>query len=166
LNVQSGFESASEKWICQKCGFENDITEENVGGQCKDCRKFIPDDIDATLCDECRQIREVRRAEKLQKAQAIAVKLGKSLLATALSIVMSAAKKAVQTYVASVGSGNIFDKEVHMAAVAAAKESAILQMSDEVQGYVISKFGNIRDWLTQKIDDNIKQQIHDIGARE
>lgn len=157
LNIQPGFEEASETWICQECGFENAITEECSLGQCKDCRKAIPSDAEVALCDECRQVREARRAENLQKAKELAAKAGKMLLATALIIIKNAVKKAVQTYLTDMSSGNSLNKEAHTAAATVAKDAAMQQMSADMQGLIISKFGNLGDWLTQQVDCAIKQ---------
>lgn len=30
LNVQEGFESAKDRFVCKNCGFENDITKNNI----------------------------------------------------------------------------------------------------------------------------------------
>lgn len=156
LNIQPGFESAKEKWICQCCGYENDITESNIKGQCKDCGMLI-DNVDAELCDNCKRIREERKAENLLLAKEVFIQFGKSLLATALSIVQSAAKTAIQTYIASAANGNMLDKETHKMALEEAKNAAIAQMGDEVQGYLISSFGNLGNWVSAECDNAINR---------
>lgn len=61
LNVQDSFDRKGTTWSCTKCGYENDITFNNIKGQCKDCGILL-DDPDATLCSECR----TRRFKKAQ----------------------------------------------------------------------------------------------------
>ena len=53
LNNQKGFDKNSAKHICEKCGYENDTTFDNVKGICSDCGKVIPES-DSTLCVDCK----------------------------------------------------------------------------------------------------------------
>lgn len=52
LNVQNGFDSKSEKWICTNCGTENNITPAQVKDICIKCGK-ISDTTTFGLCDDC-----------------------------------------------------------------------------------------------------------------
>lgn len=71
LNNQEGFDKHSSKHICRNCGYENDITENNIKGCCSDCGKLLPDS-DATLCEICRQIRKEKAKQWLITAGEIA----------------------------------------------------------------------------------------------
>lgn len=63
LNNQPGFDRKGTRWTCAKCGFDNDITFDNIRGECKDCGVLLPNP-DATICPECKIVR-------LQKAKAV-----------------------------------------------------------------------------------------------
>lgn len=63
LNVQDGFDRKGVTWVCTKCGFDNDITFNNIKGECKDCGTLL-DNPNATICDEC-------KTERMRKAQII-----------------------------------------------------------------------------------------------
>ena len=81
LNNQNGFDKNAGKHICTECGYENDITADNIKGECKVCGKLLPDP-DATLCTDCRIIRRKERLLKIGKATlAIAATAGAVLLA-------------------------------------------------------------------------------------
>ena len=56
LNVQEGFNPNCDQWICSECGFNNDITENNLKGTCQDCGALL-DCPDATVCDDCEATR-------------------------------------------------------------------------------------------------------------
>lgn len=56
LNVQEGFDRKAKSHICEKCGFDNDTTFDNIKGECKDCGKLL-DNPDATICEDCKTIR-------------------------------------------------------------------------------------------------------------
>ena len=62
LNVQKGFDRKGKTWVCKKCGFNNDITFNNIRGVCKDCGDLLYNP-NATICDSC-------KAERLCKAKA------------------------------------------------------------------------------------------------
>lgn len=61
LNVQNGFDRKGTTWICTQCGFNNDITFNNLRGQCKDWGALLLNP-DATICHDCK----TRRMEKAQ----------------------------------------------------------------------------------------------------
>lgn len=65
LNVQEGFDRKASNWNCKRCGFNNDITENNIKGECKDCGALI-DNPDATICSACKTIRLKKAQEFLQ----------------------------------------------------------------------------------------------------
>lgn len=56
LNAQLGFDRKGSHWVCSQCGFDNDITSENLCGQCKDCGVVLKNP-DAAICPECKIIR-------------------------------------------------------------------------------------------------------------
>lgn len=64
LNVQEGFDINADRHICRNCGYENDITFDNIKGICADCGKTLPDP-DSTLCADCRQKRRHKAKEWL-----------------------------------------------------------------------------------------------------
>ena len=64
LNIQEGFNRHCEKFVCQKCGHENDLTSENIKGMCEECGKILPDP-DAHLCVDCKIKRKKARREKV-----------------------------------------------------------------------------------------------------
>lgn len=64
LNNQEDFDYHATKHVCRKCGYENDISFENIKGICTDCRKVLPDP-EATLCANCRQIRRKKAKQWL-----------------------------------------------------------------------------------------------------
>ena len=66
LNIQPGFDKTATRQICTNCGYENDITFDNVKGICSDCGKIIPDP-DSTLCADCRILRKEKSIENLKK---------------------------------------------------------------------------------------------------
>ena len=68
LNVQKGFNRKGRTWVCKKCGFDNDITFNNIKGKCKDCGILL-DNPNATICKECKMER-MRRAQNLLNATA------------------------------------------------------------------------------------------------
>lgn len=61
LNVQEGFNQNATNWTCKKCGFDNDITFNNIKGECKDCGTLL-DNPDSSICSNCKTVR-------IQKAQ-------------------------------------------------------------------------------------------------
>ena len=67
LNIQEGFDRKSKKHICKKCGYENDTSFSNIKGICSDCGKVISDP-DATLCNDCKQVRKEKAKEWLKTA--------------------------------------------------------------------------------------------------
>lgn len=71
LNSQEGFDNDSNKHICSFCGYENDITFENVKGICTDCGKFLEYSKD-TLCLDCKQVRRDKAKKRLKTAGKIA----------------------------------------------------------------------------------------------
>ncbi len=74
LNNQQGFDKNLSKHICRKCGYENDITDQNIKGTCSDCGKNLHNP-DSTLCESCRQIRKEKGREWLITAGEILVNL-------------------------------------------------------------------------------------------
>lgn len=85
LNNQDGFDRNALRHICQKCGYENDTTFDNIKGICSDCNKLLPDP-DATLCADCRQTR-IDKAKKwavegLKIAGVAAVAIGAAYLSS------------------------------------------------------------------------------------
>lgn len=71
LNTQEGFSRKATKHICQKCGYENDTTFDNIKGICSDCGKTTPDP-EATLCVDCKVIRKEKAKKWLATAGVIA----------------------------------------------------------------------------------------------
>lgn len=63
LNMQEGFDRNCEKFVCQKCGYENDLTSDNIKGMCEDCGKTLPDPA-AHLCVDCKMKRKKARRKK------------------------------------------------------------------------------------------------------
>jgi len=64
LNTQENFDKRLKKHICCKCGYENDITNDNIKGICSDCGKTLANK-NQTLCDDCKQIRKERTKQWL-----------------------------------------------------------------------------------------------------
>ncbi|MEI2989133.1 MAG: hypothetical protein ACLUV3_08000 [Oscillospiraceae bacterium] len=71
LNNQEGFDRNTSKHICRNCGYENDITSDNLKGICSDCGRVIPDP-DSTLCADCRLARHQKAKERFVKGVKIA----------------------------------------------------------------------------------------------
>ena len=71
LNNQEGFNKDAKKHICINCGYENDITFENVKDICTDCGKFLENPKE-TLCLECRQARRDKAMTRLKTAGKVA----------------------------------------------------------------------------------------------
>ena len=71
LNNQDDFNRNEPKHICNKCGFENDITENNIKGVCADCGKLLADS-DATICVACRQVRKEKAQKRILVAGVVA----------------------------------------------------------------------------------------------
>lgn len=71
LNNQEGFDRYASYHVCQKCGYENDTTFDNVKGICSDCGKIVPDP-NGTLCGECKQARKTKAKEWLLKVGRVA----------------------------------------------------------------------------------------------
>ncbi len=64
LNNQEGFNKKSSLHICTECGYENDITFENIKGMCRDCGKPLVNP-DSSLCDDCKEQRRAKAKERL-----------------------------------------------------------------------------------------------------
>ncbi len=62
LNTQAGFDINAKKHICENCGYENDITINNIKGMCSVCGKILSDS-NSNLCEECK----LKRKEKTKK---------------------------------------------------------------------------------------------------
>lgn len=62
LNIQSGFDRKEKHHICEKCGFNNDITSSNIKGECRDCGKIL-DNPNVTICEDCK----IYRLEKTKE---------------------------------------------------------------------------------------------------
>lgn len=78
LNIQEGFDRFGVKHICQDCGYENDITFDNIKGICSDCGKKL-ENPDATLCDDCKKVR-------VEKAKKWAIRIGAILAVAAAAV--------------------------------------------------------------------------------
>lgn len=74
LNNQEGFDRHLQHWVCEKCGFDNNITDDNVVGFCIDCGILLPD-VNKSLCKECK----TKRLERAQVALEIAADALKNL---------------------------------------------------------------------------------------
>lgn len=98
LNNQEGFDQKSSKHVCRNCGFENDTTFDNIKGMCIDCGKVLINP-DASLCEECKEIRK-------QKAKDWLIKAGKAV--GTVAVVAGAA------YLASQNSDNEEEKYLHL----------------------------------------------------
>lgn len=53
LNAQEDFDRHASHWSCKKCGFDNDITERNFVGICKDCGEKMPNP-KMSICEKCK----------------------------------------------------------------------------------------------------------------
>ena len=87
LNNQEGFDRHASKHICRNCGYENDTALDNIKGACSDCGKILTDK-DATLCDDCRQIRREKAKQWLITAgkvvAGVAVAVGAAVIAASV----------------------------------------------------------------------------------
>lgn len=52
LNAQKGFLKDASTWACTNCGFENDMSAENLVGMCRECGALL-ENPDASLCPDC-----------------------------------------------------------------------------------------------------------------
>lgn len=66
LNNQPGFDIKKKRWVCSKCGHDNDITYENFKDICLDCGVKIDSDAKYGLCDTCRAERHEKRVNRLK----------------------------------------------------------------------------------------------------
>ena len=158
LNIQPGFESVEERWICQVCGYENDIIAKVILGQCKDCGKPISNN-EQNLCAECKQIRKERKDANLIKAKALALKASKAILVIAATIVLNIAKKTISDFLKNVNVDCFNDSNTRAAALESAKTAALSQMSAEMQGCIVKTSGSVDTWLTGQLDNAFNQLL-------
>lgn len=71
LNNQEGFNRHAKKHVCQKCGYANDTTFNNIKGICSDCGKILSDP-NETLCSDCKKARKEKAKERLKTAGKVA----------------------------------------------------------------------------------------------
>lgn len=88
LNNQEGFDKISSKHLCQECGYENDITFENIKEICIDCGVTLTNP-NMKLCENCKKQRKEKAKEWLSKTGKIvattALLAGSAYLAIRLS---------------------------------------------------------------------------------
>lgn len=88
LNNQEGFNQKAGRHICEKCGYKNDTTFDNIKGVCSDCGKIIPDP-NVSLCVDCKIIRKQKAKENLMTASkfvgVVAATVGATYLASRVS---------------------------------------------------------------------------------
>lgn len=73
-------------------------------------------------------------------------------LTDAVDIVSRAVKNTYQTYVQSLKDKDMFTAEAQTEALTKAKDMAMSQLSDEMQNYISSNFGDVEKWLTSTIE--------------
>jgi predicted RNA-binding Zn-ribbon protein involved in translation (DUF1610 family) len=72
LNNQEGFDINADTWICKNCGFENDITADNIVDVCKDCGAKLPENATRSLCEDCRKLRHEKMVKRLETGSEMA----------------------------------------------------------------------------------------------
>lgn len=73
-------------------------------------------------------------------------------LTDAVDIVSRAVKNTYQTYVQSLKDKDMFTSEAQNEALKKAKDMAMSQLSDEIQNYITSNFGDVEQWLSSTIE--------------
>ena len=64
LNRQDGFDSSSERHVCTKCGYDNDLSEINIKGVCRNCGASLPNFKDK-YCADCKRKRRDKTIKRL-----------------------------------------------------------------------------------------------------
>lgn len=77
------------------------------------------------------------------------------LYSDAVGIVYDATKYVFQTYVDELKKNGSFDVAAQREALLRAKETALLQMSDEIKSFILGAFGSLDKWLETKIEATI-----------
>ena len=85
LNNQSGFDINKERWICLKCGHDNDMTSDNIKDTCRDCGVELDCNAKYGLCDSCRTARLEIWANRLKTGATVVGVIGAAVGATYLA---------------------------------------------------------------------------------
>ena len=78
-----------------------------------------------------------------------------SFLTQASDIVLSAVRSVFQTYVESLKNSGNFTAEAQKIAFNLAKNIVLKQLSEEVKTFIITNYGDLEEWIRNKIEASI-----------
>lgn len=78
-----------------------------------------------------------------------------SFLSQASDIVLSAVRSVFQTYVESLKNSGNFTAEAQKIAFNLAKNIVLKQLSEEVKTFIITNYGDLDEWIRNKIEASI-----------
>ncbi len=76
-------------------------------------------------------------------------------LSDAVTIVTKSVKATYQTYVESLKDQNMFTEEAQKEALKRATNSAKSQMSQDLQSFISSNFGDIESWIKEAVESSL-----------
>lgn len=80
-----------------------------------------------------------------------------NFLNQASDIVLNAVRSVFQTYVESLKNSGNFNKEAQAIAFNLAKNIILKQMGEELKTFIITNYGDLDDWIRNKIEASINQ---------
>lgn len=98
------------------------------------------------------------RKKGAQIAAQVQSSKAKQYLNEATEAIATAVTAVSQTFVDSLKQNNAFDKEAQVEAREKAKDMAMSIMSEETKYYIYETYGDISNYLTAKIEENVKVQ--------
>lgn len=78
-----------------------------------------------------------------------------SFLSQASDIVLNAVRSVFQTYVESLKNSGSFNDDAQKIAFGLAKNIVLKQMSEELKTFIISNYGDLEEWIRNKIEASI-----------
>ena len=76
----------------------------------------------------------------------------KAKLENAYSKIKDVVKAGYQTYISALKDQNLFDKEAQKKALNAAVEAVMVSLPFSTQEVIVQNFGDVRQWITDKIE--------------
>ncbi len=76
-------------------------------------------------------------------------------LKDAVAIVTKSVKSTYQTYVEALKDKNMFTEEAQKEALARATSSTKLQLSQDLQSFICSNFGDLETWIQETIESSL-----------